>query len=315
MKLRKSYSFLYVPDDHSGVKPFQLRRWVALALAGAGVALLLLSIAYVAGLPEGASWRPGGSPLAVENQMLRHQVDHLNGKVADLRGSLDEVYQLQGILAEAVDLEPIDPETYRAGIGGRGPLASTAADLELSGLKDALPTEGVRELDFEIDQLLRQARIQRQGFEAILDTLATRSIQRQHVPSIRPCDAGWLSSRFGMRKDPFTEKQTFHRGIDYSLPVGSPVRVTGDGVVAVVQRQRGLGKVLKIDHGHGVVTVYAHLNKILVEKGQQVQRGDIVAESGNTGRSTAPHLHYEIHINNRAVNPLAHILDSYADRN
>jgi murein DD-endopeptidase MepM/ murein hydrolase activator NlpD len=117
-----------------------------------------------------------------------------------------------------------------------------------------------------------------------------------------------------MRTDPFTGKQAFHRGIDFSLPVGSPVRVTGDGVVTSVQRQRGLGNVIKIDHGDGVTTVYAHLHKILAEKGQKVARGEIIAESGNTGRSTAPHLHYEIRINGRAVNPLGHILDSYASR-
>jgi murein DD-endopeptidase MepM/ murein hydrolase activator NlpD len=92
------------------------------------------------------------------------------------------------------------------------------------------------------------------------------------------------------------------------------VRVTGDGVVAAVQQQRGFGRVVKVDHGNGVVTVYAHLNEPLVKKGDRVERGDIIARSGNTGRSSAPHLHYEIRIGDRPVNPLTYILDSYAAR-
>ena len=148
----------------------------------------------------------------------------------------------------------------------------------------------------------------------MLDTLGSRELVRQRIPSIRPVDVGWLSSRFGMRKDPFTDQQTFHRGIDFSVRLGTPVRVTGDGVVVAVQQQRGLGRVVKIDHGDGVMTVYAHLDKALVKKGSLVKRGEIIAKSGNSGRSTAPHLHYEIRIGGRSVNPLSYILDSYAAR-
>ena len=162
--------------------------------------------------------------------------------------------------------------------------------------------------------MLRQAKIQRQGYLAMLDTLSTRAQIRQKIPSIRPTDIGWMSSRFGFRIDPFTEKQTFHRGLDFSVPVGTPVRVTGRGVVLAVQQQRGFGRVIKVDHGNDVVTVYAHLDEALVKKGDHVSRGDIIAKSGNSGRSSAPHLHYEIRIGSRPVNPLSYILDSFAAR-
>jgi murein DD-endopeptidase MepM/ murein hydrolase activator NlpD len=137
---------------------------------------------------------------------------------------------------------------------------------------------------------------------------------RRQIPTIRPVDIGWLSSRFGFRTDPFTGQQTFHRGLDFSAPVGTPVRVTGDGKVAAVQTQRGFGKVVKVDHGNGVTTVYAHLDKILVKKGQRVARGEVIAHSGNSGRSSAPHLHYEIRLSGRPVNPISYILDTYASR-
>ena len=178
-------------------------------------------------------------------------------------------------------------------------------------LDESIPAEGLGD---DLALMLRHARIQKQGYKAMLDTLNTRAVVRGKIPSIRPTDTGWMSSRFGFRKDPFTEKQTFHRGLDFSVPLGTPVRVTGDGVILAVQQQRGFGRVIKVDHGSGVVTVYAHLDQQLVKKGDKVSRGDVIGKSGSTGRSSAPHLHYEIRISNRPVNPLSYILDSYAAR-
>jgi murein DD-endopeptidase MepM/ murein hydrolase activator NlpD len=123
-----------------------------------------------------------------------------------------------------------------------------------------------------------------------------------------------LSSSYGRRRDPFTGKSRFHHGIDYSVPLGTPVRATAAGVVASMKNEAGLGKVVKIDHGNGVVTVYAHLSAWTVKSGQRVERGDVIARSGNTGRSTAPHLHYEVRVSGRHVNPVPYVLDSYAVR-
>ncbi|MFO7654087.1 MAG: M23 family metallopeptidase [Candidatus Krumholzibacteriia bacterium] len=312
MRLKKHYDFLYVPEDHAGTRQFRVRRG---AIVGAAVAVGLLAVtaaAYVTGLVEGSSWRPGGSPLAHENRLLRGEVDRLVGDVDLLRGDMKEIFQIQGLLARAADLEPLDAVTFQAGVGGRGPLEPGGAAREAAGLLGLTAAGRTAQLERDLDLLLRQARIQRQGFEAILDTLTARSTARRHIPSIRPCDIGWLSSRYGLRQDPFTGQRIFHRGVDFSLPLGSPVRVTGDGTVVAVQRQRGLGKLVKVDHGGGVTTIYGHLGGVLVEKGQQVSRGDVIAESGNSGRSTGPHLHYEIRVDGRAVNPLSYILDSYA---
>ena len=165
-------------------------------------------------------------------------------------------------VASAVNLPLADDETYAAGIGGRRPALGDLA--EVPGLALAGNGTGLSGLGQELDLMLRQARIQRQGYLAMLDTLDARAAVRQHIPSIRPVDTGWLSSRFGFRNDPFTGRQTFHRGLDFSMPVGTPVRVTGDGTVAAVQTQRGFGKVIKIDHGNGVTTIYAHLDRTLV---------------------------------------------------
>lgn len=312
MKLKKNYSFLYVPDDDGRSRQLRISSWSILATLGGISALLVLATMYIVGLGYGHSWRPGGSELVRENQQLELRIAGLESQVGSLEHELVEVYALQRMVAQAVDLEPIDPETFEAGVGGRGPL--NYFNNEVPGDGQPADSQG-DQLSQQLGKLVRQARIQRQGFQAILDTLTTRSVARDHIPSIRPCDTGWLSSRFGLRTDPFTGRQRFHRGIDFSLPVGSAVRVSGGGVVVATQSQRGLGRMIKVDHGNDVVTVYAHLHKVLVKKGQTVQRGDVIAESGNSGRSTAPHLHYEIRLAGRAVNPLSYILDSYAYRN
>ena len=300
MKLNKRYSFLFLPEDDGQSREFRVPGWAFALTAGGALLLLLGAGLYALDCSVGAAWRPGGSPLAVENEHLHQEVTRFETRVASLQGDLDRVFVYQQILAAAVDVEPLDAETRAGGVGGRAPLRVAS---ELGGV-----TSGP-----DLETLLYQARIQHRGMTALLDTLQARQGVRERIPSIRPCDIGWLSSRFGLRRDPFTGKQTFHRGLDFGLPTGTPVRVTADGTVRTVEKQRGLGRLVKVDHGNGVMTVYAHLQEARVEKGQQVHRGDIIALSGNSGRSTAPHLHYEVRVGDRTVNPLTYILDTYAD--
>ena len=112
-----------------------------------------------------------------------------------------------------------------------------------------------------------------------------------------------MSSRYGYRIDPFTKKRRFHEGDDFSCKVGSPVVATADGVVKVSKRYGSFGNYIEIDHGNGYVTAFAHLSKRLVKKGDKINRGEQIGTVGNTGRSTAPHLHYEVQYNKKHVNP------------
>jgi murein DD-endopeptidase MepM/ murein hydrolase activator NlpD len=300
MRLRRRYSFLYIPEGDGQSREFRVSIASVVLAAGGLLVLLLAAGLYAVDWSVGAAWRPGGSPLALENGRLQGEVDRFGSRVAALQQDLDRVFAYQQLVAAAVDVQPLDPGARAGGIGGRVPLHVVG---ELDGVSGGS----------DLESLLHQARIQHRGMVALLDSLEARQEVRDRIPSIRPCDIGWVSSRFGMRRDPFTNKHTFHRGIDFSLPKGTPVRVTADGVVESVEKQRGLGRLVKVDHGNGVVTVYAHLQESRVEPGQQVRRGEVIALSGNSGRSTAPHLHYEERVGDRAVNPLSYILDSYAD--
>jgi murein DD-endopeptidase MepM/ murein hydrolase activator NlpD len=311
MKLKKSYTFLYMPEDHGQSRQFRVSWGGVLLPACALLLLTVIGVFYGIGITTGNNWLPGGTRLQKENQVLKGTIGRLETQVLVLRDEIDGVREVQDMMAAAINLPAIDAETFAAGVGGRGHLGF--GPQEVPGL-DLNPGSGSLTVGEDLELMLRQAKIQRQGYMAMLDTLDARGQVRQKIPSIRPTDIGWLSSRFGFRTDPFTDKQTFHRGLDFSVPVGTEVRVTGDGVVAEVQQQRGFGRVIKVDHGKDVVTVYAHLDQPLVKKGDQVSRGDIIGKSGNTGRSSAPHLHYEIRIGGRPVNPLSYILDSYAAR-
>lgn len=314
MKLKKVYTFLYMPEDHGPSRQLKVPRWTILLSCGVAVFLVSLSVLYGVSVKSGTGWLPGGSTLRQENMTLVTQIDHLQGQVGELRDEMDQTYEMHNLVATAVDLRPLDEETFAAGVGGRGPLNFTDVEIPGQDLSGILQSD-FSDLGKEVDLMVRQAKIQRQGYQAMLDTLMARQDVRAKIPSIRPTDIGWVSSRFGMRNDPFTGKGRFHHGLDFSVPTGTDIRVTGDGVIVMVQQQRGLGKVIKVDHGNSVVTVYAHLDRMDVKKGDTVIRGQVIGKSGNTGRSTAPHLHYEIRVQGRSVNPVPYILDSYASRN
>ncbi len=313
MKLRRKYTFLYLPEDHGPSREFKLPSWLLVSGGVVTAFLLIVLVLYGVGLNTGSSWFPTDSPLELENSELKVSIGQLNGKVTELRAELDNTLAVQNLVATAVNLPPLDDDAYAAGVGGRGALLAT--NIEVPGLanyREELAAGNGLSLDAELDLMLRQVRIQRQGFRAMLDTMKNREVMRDHIPSIRPVATGWVSSRFGFRTDPFTKKKKYHKGLDFSVPTGTSVLGTGDGIVSAVQHQRGFGRVVKIDHGNGVLTIYAHLDKILVKKGARVHRGDVIALSGNTGRSSAPHLHYEIRLSGRSVNPISYILDSYS---
>lgn len=150
------------------------------------------------------------------------------------------------------------------------------------------------------------------GIEKNLSTLVQffedQSLKIAGTPTIKPT-AGWVTSAFGWRNDPFTGKRTFHRGIDIATHYGNPVVATADGVVVRVKRDKIGGRTILISHKGGYTTVYCHLSKFLSKPGQRVKRGDIIGEVGKTGKALGPHVHYEVRVNGKAVNPYYYLLE------
>jgi len=157
--------------------------------------------------------------------------------------------------------------------------------------------ESIRDYDF-----LRSA-----NALALLSSPSRRIRALASVPSLWPVD-GRLTDGFGMRQDPFSgEGQEFHKGVDISAPMGTPIHVTANGIVRLVGMESGYGRLVVVDHGGGIETWYAHMSKYYVHTGQEVRRGELLGAVGTSGRVTAPHLHYEVHVNGQARNPYPYL--------
>ena len=182
-----------------------------------------------------------------------------------------------------------------------------------NNLDQELPLESkhnglIREMHQQISQTTAAADQQVLDFDNLIQQLEKKKNLLAATPSIRPVD-GWITSRFGYRKSPFTGKRSFHSGLDIANRSGTKIIATADGRISYAARKMYIGKLVVIDHGYGKQTKYGHLKKILVKVGQKVKRGDVIALLGNTGQSTGPHLHYEVRIHGTPVNPTKYILN------
>ncbi|MEN8202848.1 MAG: peptidoglycan DD-metalloendopeptidase family protein [Bacteroidota bacterium] len=236
-----------------------------------------------------------------ENQILRAEYASLNTELQEVESQLSELRNRDDRFYRSIlSLDPVSSSIREAGTGGSKP------NLHLRNLRGEPGL--VMNVSERIDNISNKAQIQ----TISLETVYEEAINNQHYlacrPSIHPlspADPFWLTSGYGFRKDPFTHRRTAHHGIDLGGPYGLDIHATGDGTVVKVRSSRyGYGKEVVLDHGFGFKTIYAHLQDIHVKVGQKLKRGEVLGTLGNTGRSTGPHLHYEVRENNRTVNPM-----------
>ncbi|MBI5047465.1 MAG: M23 family metallopeptidase [Deltaproteobacteria bacterium] len=187
------------------------------------------------------------------------------------------------------------------GIGGASPEEDMAT---LGSIKDGL----IKQMHSDLDQLKTEAMTQEKSFTELHEYLFKQTSHFASTPAIWPA-RGWVTSTFGYRISPFTGLRQMHDGFDIANAVGTNVFAPADGIVSKVDRENGLGKNIGINHGYGIITKYGHLSEIYVHVGKRVKRGDKIAAVGNTGRSTGPHLHYEVLVNGIHVNPEKYILN------
>jgi murein DD-endopeptidase MepM/ murein hydrolase activator NlpD len=189
------------------------------------------------------------------------------------------------------------------GIGG-----SIPEDLDANVPLEEKHNSLIREMHEQTEQVEMASIVQEKGFESLFNSLQDQRNLLSSTPAIRPVK-GWKTSGFGYRISPFTGLREFHKGLDIATRIGSPIIATADGVVTFVGTRGMLGRVVIIDHGHGIVTQYGHVQKIIKKRGETVKRGDVIAEVGATGRTTGPHVHYEVFVNGIPVNPEKYILN------
>lgn len=177
------------------------------------------------------------------------------------------------------------------------------------GGPESLVEGGVASADISgmLDMLTQQIKDRERQLSVLESLISTRNLSTQLVPGGRPVMQGWISSYFGQRPDPFTGRNAFHRGLDFAGPAGSQVVSVASGVVTYSKDRFGYGRTVEVNHGNGYVTRYAHNQKALVAVGDTVQKGQAIALIGSTGRSTGPHLHFEVLRNGRAVDPMSFV--------
>ena len=190
------------------------------------------------------------------------------------------------------------------GVGGPYGLTSHSFATSLEKEAGAM----VSKLSTDLDLLSNQAKIQSISFQELDEFFKNQSSMLASIPTVWPI-RGWVTSGFGFRKSPFTGLREKHEGLDIAARRGSPVKTPADGTVVVAGKEYGYGNMVEIDHGYGFMTRFGHNSKHLVKVGDKVFRGQVIALVGNTGRSTGPHLHYEVIFNGIPVNPKSYILE------
>lgn len=231
--------------------------------------------------------------LKFHQELMEKDIEEAQQMLAALQERDDNIYRVM------LGAEPIPDNIRNAGFGGSDRYR------ELIGLGQE---ELIRDNYEELDALKKQLYIQTKSYDEVVKLAKDNEKKLSSMPAIQPItneDLKWLTSGFGYRIDPIYRTRRMHPGVDYSVPIGSPVYATGDGkVVKVETRYSGYGKQIEIDHGFGFKTKYAHLNGFNVKEGQKVKRGELIGFSGNSGKSTGPHLHYEVMVNNQKTNPV-----------
>jgi septal ring factor EnvC (AmiA/AmiB activator) len=242
-----------------------------------------------------------------EIQSQRKQIQEFANEINTLKSHLVALSNFEQKIRIIANIEKADDSSNIFGVGGSAP-EDLDARLPLMEKHNSL----MRDMHDQIDELNRASVQQSTDFESLLKSLEDQQNLLASTPAINPlsgADISWITSRFGYRVSPFTGQREFHQGFDISTRNGSPILATADGVVTFVGLKGLLGKTVVIDHGHGLVTRYGHCQKFLKKRGDKVKRWEPIALVGNTGRSTGPHVHYEVHLNGIPVNPEKYILN------
>ena len=235
-----------------------------------------------------------------ENKFLKSKLVELTDKYEILRENLSQLGDKTENLRIAANLEPISEDEKLLGVGG----GSFDNSIDFLITSDYLE----RAVNF-IDNIATKFEFEKLQYEEIANKMKSNESLFESIPAIVPTKGDYIGSGFGVRIHPILKIRKMHTGIDFVANTGTPVYATGKGKVVFVGRNGGYGLEVRIDHGFGYRTLYAHLSKVLVKRGQKVKRGDLIAKTGNSGLSTGPHLHYEISHNGKKLNPSQFFFD------
>ncbi len=300
---KRRWTVVFVPHGSEPSKVMEVSyRAVKATVAGGVLSFVAILLAGYATFSRSTDLSHT-SRLQQENAVLAQELGELHGRLSSLSDTLAQISQRDARIRVLANLEPIDPQVQAAGIGG--PIMPASTGEAGSAVRRS------QMIRVDVNALIRRANLLASSFREAADSLAVHSARLSATPPSMPTP-GWLSSAFSaMRSHPILHAARPHEGIDVTAPSGTPIEAPAAGTVSDAGWESGYGNSVTIDHGFGIVTKFAHASKILVRQGQRVARGQRIALVGSTGLATAPHLHYEVHVNGRPVDPLRYVLPEH----
>lgn len=283
---RKFYTIFILPHATARFRKIHVSKNFLITAVAAAAMVFVLGVVSPHVLLKARAQASDLARLEAENLRLREDNARFEASLARIGDQVNTIETVAGKLAGALGLK--DLPLIRPAGGGMSPQE----------------TELARELllEQEIGALEKRASALDRSFERISAAWEDRLRLLASTPSLMPVD-GPLSDGFGWRADPFTGQREFHEGLDIVAPLGTPVRAAADGLVTGAGRMSGYGNAVHLTHGYGLATRYGHMSKVFVRPGQRVRKGDTIGAVGSTGRSTGPHLHFEVYRSGRPVNP------------
>lgn len=302
---RERWTLLLVSDEGADLRQVRFGKLQLRSLVvGAGILCAALVVVLgLVGFHAGTAFR--NAQLERENRVLESELTAMQARATALEGRVDQLVGLDAELRLLAGLEPIDEEVLQVGVGGPG--TPSLEDNPLFSL-DQGAAEGTFAVAYDLNALERRSRLLVESMSEAADSLSAHRDLLESTPSILPA-TGMLSSGFSSsRVHPIHNRALPHEGIDITAPRGTPIMAAARGRVVFASRRSGYGLSVELDHGYGYSTLYGHASELLVRPGQRVERGDLIARVGSTGLSTTPHVHYEVRVGDRPVNPMNYVL-------
>jgi murein DD-endopeptidase MepM/ murein hydrolase activator NlpD len=296
--MKKLFYFSKASLKYIEIKHFKLKLFTILLILSLIFTAAFIVFSYFFGVSSNPNLTI--SSLKNENKELKNEIERITESYREMLSDVENISTINEELRVSVNLQPISDEERVLGVGGSASYLASNLNIRDVEVKNLLKSvdEIIKVLDFEKNQT-----------KEIADKLNMNKELHKCIPAIKPTLGNYSIDGFGMRRHPILGVNKFHHGLDINCDAGTSVRAPGNGKVIIVERQAGFGLVVEIDHGFGYRTVYAHLSEAMVKQGDSIKRGQVIAKSGNSGLSSGPHLHYEVHHNGIAIDPIDFFFD------
>jgi murein DD-endopeptidase MepM/ murein hydrolase activator NlpD len=304
------YTLMIIPERTSQVRRWLIPGWLVKAAAIAGVFLGAVAVIMLLDYWYVMSQISENKELRVENRKLRQQVQVFESRIGTVEDTMERIKTFSMRLKVITNIE--DRDKLIESLNENLPEANANIDVQYAQRKnpdEIRLAQAQATWDTRFTELGQQSSLLEQQLQDQYELLADRKAFLNALPTRRPA-VGYFTSGFGVRRSPYGGREKMHEGLDIANYPGTPIRATAEGTVVYAGAKAGYGQTVILDHGYGLETWYAHNRKIMVRQGQRVRRGETISQLGNSGRSTGPHLHYEVRINGTPIDPLSYILEN-----